>query len=434
MVASVKRLHADAPFARYPARQVQGAGELWSRRLMFAAIAAFLLMSPMLLTNVGFHYGGAGGTIIEKMHPGTWLTVAAIGLHVISSRDPVKAIQDLVSHYALALYLVAWAILLVFTIVVQKAPFTPLIDTFFLPPLLYAMANRLSLADEGRFCILIHVIMCMNAILGLFEFKTGFRLTPDISSELGPDIAWRATAFLGHPLGNALLTGCYTLIVALSDRCHLRPGVAPLIVLLQLVGLVSFGGRASLVVTVLLLGVIVGVRFLRVLAGAPFSRGSSAVILIGIPFLVVGFVVVAQSGFFDQLLQRFVEDNGSAQARIAMLEMFRYINLIDLIVGPDPAYMWSLQLRLGIEYGIESFWISFLLQNGAIMAGIFFIALGLLTGMLIRMTRPSTGIVFLYFYFVASTSVSMSAKTPLFAVLVFMISVMMRPSLKAKGA
>jgi hypothetical protein len=284
----------------------------------------------------------------------------------------------------------------------------------------------MSVDEVRRYCILFHVVMNANAILGLFEFKTGFRLTPDVSAELGPDISWRASAFLGHPLGNALLTGCYTLIVAVSDRCHLRNGLAPVVILVQLAGLVSFGGRASLVVTVLLLGVILGAAFVRVLAGAPVSRRGMAVVLISIPFAVVGLVIVAQSGFFDQMLQRFVDDNGSAQARIAMLEMFRYVTLTDLILGPDPAYMWNLQLRLGIEYGIESFWISFLFQNGAIISAVFFAALGGLTALLIVKTRPSTSIIFVYFYFVASTSVSMSAKTPLFGMLVFMICVMMR--------
>jgi hypothetical protein len=330
--------------------------------------------------------------------------------------------------------MIAWAILLVFTIVVQKQPFTPLIDTFFLPPLFYAMSRRMSTDEERRLCILFHVIMNANAALGLFEFKTGFRLTPDVSAELGPDISWRASAFLGHPLGNALLTGCYTLIVALSDRCHLRRGLAPLIILVQLAGLVAFGGRASLVVTLLLLGIILAGRLMGMLTGARFSLASAAIVLLSIPFAAVALIVAAQSGFFDQMLQRFVEDNGSAQARIAMLEMFRYLSVEDLILGPDPAFVWNLQLRLGIEYGIESFWISFLFQNGAIMSAIFFAALGGLTALLIAKTRPSTSLIFVYFYFVASTSVSMSAKTPLFGMLVFMICVMMRPRLKEKGA
>src|SRR6476661_621887 len=119
MVASIRTLENE-PFARAPAAPPVSLGERLSRGLMFAAMATFYLMSPMMLANLGFHYGGAGGNVLEKIHPGTWLSFCAIGLHIIGSRNPLGAVRDLVSHPALALYMIAWAIVFVFTIVVQK--------------------------------------------------------------------------------------------------------------------------------------------------------------------------------------------------------------------------------------------------------------------------------------------------------------------------
>jgi hypothetical protein len=426
MAASTRDVVAGRSYLRATADSDKRVWAAASQACLMAAIALFFLVSPMMLNILGLKYAGAGGGIIDKLHPATWLVFAAVIARVLASPDLVQGLSDLVPSRILGLYYAAWVMLLLFTIVVQKQPFTPLIDTFLLPPLLLALARHVGPREERRLCIMIHLIMNANALLGLFEFKTDFRLTPDTSAELGPDISWRATAFLGHPLGNALMTGCYVLIVALSDRCHLRKGVAPMIVLLQTLGLFAFGGRASLVVTIVILCGIGGFGLLRILLGARFSKLGAALTIIGAPMLVVIAVVMLQSGFFDQMLSRFVDDNGSAKARIAMLEMFRFVRLEDLIFGPDPAYMWILQLRLGIEYGIESFWVSYLFQYGAVMAGIFFLALFGLTWLLIAQTRPSTAVVFVYFYFVASTSVSMSAKTPLFSMLIFMIAVMMR--------
>jgi hypothetical protein len=432
MAASTRDAVAERPYLRVPTARETGSWAALSQLCLLIAIAMFFLVSPMLLTNLGLKYAGAGGGIFDKLHPATWFVFAAVIARVFAHHDLLQGVADLVFSPLLVLFYAAWALLLGFTIVVQKQPFTPLIDTFLLPPLFVALSRYVGPAEERRLCILLHVIMNANALLGLFEFKTGFRLTPDNDAALGPDIAWRATALLGHPLGNALMGGCYVLIVALSDRCHLRRGLAPLVILVQILGLVSFGGRASLVVTLVLLCGIIAYGLLKIVLGARFSRLGAAATIFAVPILILAFAVLAQAGFFDQMLQRFVEDNGSAKARIAMLQMFHYVNLEDLMFGPDPAYMWILQLRLGIEYGIESFWVSFLFQYGAVMSGIFFLALFGLTWLLITMTRPATSIVFLYFYFVASTSVSMSAKTPMFAMLIFMIAVMMRAPVRAK--
>lgn len=434
MVATTRDVVAGASGHRASPDRDKHVWASLSQFSLFVALALFFLVSPMMLSNLGLKYGGTGGGIFDKLHPATWLVFASVAARIFASRSLAQGLGDLVSSPLLGLYFTAWVLLLVFTIQVQKQPFTPLVDTFLLPPLLYALSRHVGPVEERRLCVLLHVVMNANALLGLIEFKTGFRLTPDTAAELGPDISWRASAFLGHPLGNALLTGCYVLIVALSDRCHLRRGLVPLVILNQTMGLVVFGGRASLVITLLLLCAIAAYALLKILLGARFSRLAAAGLLCAVPFVVISFVLLAHSGFFDQMLSRFVDDNGSAKARLAMFEMFRYIRLEDLILGPNPAYTWSLQLRLGIEYGIESFWLSFLFQNGAIMSGIFFFALFCLTWLLISRTRPSTLVVFIYFYFVASTSVSISAKTPLLAMMVFMIAVMMRPRITAKAS
>jgi hypothetical protein len=434
MVASTRDVFAGRSYLRASAERNKRLWASASQLSLLIAIALFLLVSPMMLANVGLKYTGEGGGIFDKLHPATWFVFASVGARILANRDLARGIGDLVSSPILGLYFAAWFLLLAFTIVVQKQPFTPLIDTFLLPPLFYALARYVGPVEERRHCILIHLVMNANALLGLIEFKTGFRLTPETVVGLGPDISWRATAFLGHPLGNALLTGCYMLIVALSDRCHLRRGLVPLVIVNQMLGLVVFGGRAALVVSMLLLALVAVYGLLKILLGMRFNRLGAAAAVCALPIAIGGVTIMAQSGFFDQMLDRFVEDNGSAAARLAMLQMFHYVRLEDLIFGPDPAYMWSLQLRLGIEYGIESFWISFLFQNGAIMCGIFFTALFAFTWLLISTTRPSTTIVFIHFYFVISTSVGLSAKTPLFAILVFMIAVTMRPRIKATAS
>jgi hypothetical protein len=126
------------------------------------------------------------------------------------------------------------------------------------------------------------------------------------------------------------------------------------------------------------------------------------------------------------MIERFVNDNGSAQARVTMLRLFNYVSWTDLVWGPDQALMGSLQYTEGIEYGIESFWVAFILMNGLAMSLLFFVALGAFCWRLWMSTRPATSLLLFFFFFLASTSVSISAKTCAFGMFTAMTLTMMR--------
>ena len=89
--------------------------------------------------------------------------------------------------------------------------------------------------------------------------------------------------------------------------------------------------------------------------------------------------------------------------------------------------MSSLQALEGIELGIESFWVGFILAHGAIMATLFFFGLGAFCWQVVRQTRRETWLVLLFYFLVASTSVSLSVKTCTFAMFVAMALSLMRP-------
>ena len=106
--------------------------------------------------------------------------------------------------------------------------------------------------------------------------------------------------------------------------------------------------------------------------------------------------------------------------------LFNYITWEDLVFGPDSALISSLQRTEGIEYGIESFWVAFILTNGIAMSVIFFLALFAFSWQLVAVTRIESAILLVYFYLLASTSVSLSAKTCSFGMFVIMVLTMMR--------
>ncbi|HWG04175.1 MAG TPA: VpsF family polysaccharide biosynthesis protein, partial [Beijerinckiaceae bacterium] len=285
--------------------------------------------------------------------------------------------------------------------------------------------------------LLVHFFMNVNAILGIVEYLTGFRLTPP-SAELGSfAVDWRSTALFGHPLANASMAGAYALALAVGGGRDLPAFLRPLAIALQSVALVTFGGRAALVTALILLAGVAILRLIHILRGGRFNIVSVAVLCFAIPLVATASIVAAQAGFFDQLLARFVSDEGSASTRIIMFRLFDILPLRDIILGPDLDTLASIQYQEGIDYGIESFWIGFILTDGLAISLIFFAGLAAFCWDLVRVTRPATSLLLFFFFVVASTSVSLSVKTPLFAMLIVLLLGLMRhsrPERKLAGA
>ena len=78
------------------------------------------------------------------------------------------------------------------------------------------MQPNLQQDDKRRAALIIHAILCANALLGLYEYLSGWRLTPYVAGTLLIEVDWRSTALLGHPLANASVTGSYALILGIG--------------------------------------------------------------------------------------------------------------------------------------------------------------------------------------------------------------------------
>ena len=115
-------------------------------------------------------------------------------------------------------------------------------------------------------------------------------------------------------------------------------------------------------------------------------------------------------GLFDQLLERFVNDNGSASARVYMFEVFRDLTWLDIMIGPDQEHVASLLRAQGVNFGIESFWIAFILSYGFIVSMVFFMGLFAFLYDVVRASALVALWPIFYFLTVSSTSVSLSAK------------------------
>ena len=87
-----------------------------------------------------------------------------------------------------------------------------------------------------------------------------------------------------------------------------------------------------------------------------------------LPAVCCGAVIFAalDLGIFDKMLLRFSSDKGSALARFATFNLLSHFDWQELILGPNPVRVNALQAQLGLNYGIENFWISCIVQFGII--------------------------------------------------------------------
>jgi hypothetical protein len=393
--------------------------------LMVLAVITTFTISAAMLNNWKIHYSTTGGNFYEKLHPATYFAFMAFFLLLVRDGDPIGEINRMLSEAKLVLvYLFCWLCLLVQMLVLER-PFTVIIDTFLLPVVLCLVIWRLLPAQKKPLLWSLHATILINVILGYYEYFSGHRLIPLSLGDVVVMGEWRASALLGHPLTASGLVGAY--VLALILRPALCPPVIlrlPLIVFC-LASLMVFGGRTALVTVLTLIGSFAALEIFRILRG---GRTSLPVAIGAICLLFVAAAAIFAAldlGIFDKMLLRFSSDKGSTGARYATFALLSHFDWRELIMGPNPVRAAALQTQWGLNYGIEDFWISCIVQFGIIHTILLTIGLiGLFAEILARASGAAWAIVALI-VIVAASSVSFSSKNIQLAQFIFLITLLL---------
>ncbi len=274
--------------------------------------------------------------------------------------------------------------------------------------------------------LLIHIVFLANAVLGIAESALSFRITPIVvNGELLEDEV-RASALLGHPLANAIIVGTYLLTLAVGGGRDLPAVLRPICFLVNAAGMAAFGGRAATAFLIAALVILALLKWLRLPAVATFDTRGVLAGLIVVPLVALLAVGLNELGFFDAFLSRVQDDDGSADTRIVMFELFRHQNWHDLLFMPDQGVLATWARLYGTDYGIESFVISYMLTYGIVATMLFLPALAAFCIAVVRAVRPGASGVFMYFFAVALTSLSLSAKSPVFTIVTLIVMVLLR--------
>lgn len=423
---SAATIFRQPPVVPYPAQVTTvSIVNLMIAGLMFLAVIATFALSGAMLTNWKIHYLTAGGNFYEKLHPATYFTFLAFGFLLIRNSDPVGEIDRIFSDAKLVIfYLLCWCFLLVQMFVLER-PFTVIIDTFLLPVVLSLIAWQLTPSQRKPLVWAIHFTILLNVCVGYYEYFSGHRIIPLTLGDVLVVGEWRSSAFLGHPLTASGLVGAYILSLVL------RPALCPPIMIrvpliaFCLGSLMAFGGRTALVTVLLVMALLAALELLLILRGKrislPMLIGAICLLFIA----AAGIFAAFDLGIFDKMLLRFSSDKGSALARVATFNLLSYFDWHELLMGPNPVRVNALQSQLGLNYGIENFWISCIVQFGIIHTALLTVGLIGFFVEILKRASPAAWAIISLILVIAASSVSFSSKNIQFAQFIMIITLLL---------
>jgi hypothetical protein len=223
---------------------------------------------------------------------------------------------------------------------------------------------------------------------------------------------FRGAALYDHPLTGAMATAmAIFLLLGMQAGSFLKAGIFTIL----MIGLLSFGGRTSMGISVIMLIGIGVVMLLHGLVTRKLSGGFLAALLAGLflmPLLLLA--VTAATTLGDRILTHLYVDDSITTRNIQWL-VLDYLNTRDVLFGVDMARLGVLKYQIGLSEAttdIESPWLLMFLNLGVIG---FFVYLAALLLFLVHLGRtantPIGWVLLLVSMVIISSSNSLGRKT-----------------------
>ena len=143
------------------------------RSAFVAAVVVLLAVSGGMLWDLGYNYDGLTGSPVTKLHPFTYFVFAALAWRALQSGDPIGFASVGIAQRPAAAWLLALSFLLVLATALRSGPgLAGNIDTFGSAAALALILKDYDEADIRPLTVVLHVVMTVNALMGLAEFAS----------------------------------------------------------------------------------------------------------------------------------------------------------------------------------------------------------------------------------------------------------------------
>jgi hypothetical protein len=384
--------------------------------LALLAVVLELVISGNTLTALGIGYDAQGGSPLAKFLPGTYFAALGAIAALFAGARQGRGVGYLLSEVpGLAAYLALTAFCMVYSAVnIGITGASIYIDTYMSAGLLaVAMMN----ASDRQREILAQVILALcvaNVLISVVEAIRQEHFIPlDIKGENGKivddkiDGEFRPAALYAHPLTGAMMTSFGIFLLLALD---LRFSVVAACFAILALGLLSFGGRASLLVTVgLLVAYTMAMSVLDVIRRRVNRRLIAGIFLTIAVLVPVGVYLLTATPIGARIESRAYYDD-SARVRADQWLVFDKLTAGQFMYGTPAGDLGRIYAEVGLG-GVENPLILMFLSLGAIglpilVAGTFVYFLYLLR------TYPGSGWLLTSAVLILSSSNSIGVKSP----------------------
>jgi MFS family permease len=418
----MRALRTLAPIRLTDARQTSGNERL--RRAAFAiglfAVILEFAVSGNLLENMGIDYASPGGNPLIKLHPATYLVSIAAFMVLFLGRPAGSGVIRLFhATPALASFIVLILFCAFYSIInVGVSGAATYVESYLSAGLLALVLQNGTIRQKRTLAWWIIGFCLLSIVISICEGATQTHLVPihyaDVTdTQLGDDPDnFRGPGLFSHPLTAALTTSMATFMLL---RMRMNGPLKAALFTAFLIGLLSFGGRAALAVTLVMITLATAVVLLRGIVRRNLSLGflgtiaAAAVIL---PPLIL--IVITSTDIGSRILSHMYLDD-SAQVRSMQWLVLDHLNLPDVLFGVSLKRLAILKYQIGLGSSmtdIENFWLLMFLNLGAMGFVVFLIGFGLFLVHMGRMVRQPLGWMLLVSaILVDSTSNSLGVKS-----------------------
>lgn len=367
-----------------------------------------------LLEVIGIQYVSEGGFVLFKIHVYSYILLAIFLLNL--ARIGVSGFLHRLGNVRKY-----WLMAMSATIIVMcyglyrfgTSGMAYMIDTIFSPLVLVSLVISLNYKYKETLIRVMAYFIFINSLLAILEFILSKSIIP---VEFSSFSFFRSTAFMAHPLNNALITA--TLALALSDKTKVPPIIY---ISTALLALFCFGGRGSMGAFVIGLIVVSLPAFYQFLTiGVKTSKMKLAITQL-IVFICVIFLIyiVLYTGISERILSKLYVDN-SAQARFDVFILLDELSFGEWIFGASRQFLDNIFYISGVLV-VENFFIDWILKFGLPLAVL--LIFGLL-GLFMHLTQWKMPLMVMIGVFILAsiTNNSLSVKTPAILFLMLVLS------------
>ncbi len=330
--------------------------------LYFASIVLVLFLAffggAYALEVFGIQYISEGGPALYKIHLYSYLSLGISLIYFLRS-GLSKTSQNLGKLFKPWFFFLMSVVYLIIYGLVKfgTSGMAYVVDTLLAPALIFPLLFALSFKQIQHLAKMLFLLLCLNCGIAIYEYGAGVQVFPFEYEEHW--VYFRSTAFLSHPLNNALIVSF--LAIFLYERRFINPVILFLLVSLALF---CFGARTATFVFVIL-SLFELFRYYKQRYKENNGLGYREFLVIKLVILL-GSAVIFYAVFYLNFGQRIFENialDGSARSRLDVFNVFQYLSFSEYIFGATSEIFENLLLYIDNAV-VENFVVGWFLFYG----------------------------------------------------------------------